>query len=188
MSDQEVYREICNSYRAIDDFRMKLLGFLPLASGGLLALLVNPDLLLGKDGAASTPSSLAPAIATLGFVVTLGLFALEIFGIRKCTALIAVGASLETKAGSVGHGQFADRPPGVLGFIAEPLAAGIIYPAVLATWIYFVLHLARRECAAMLAIFVFAAFFLLSLGYIVWLSVSERSRLRESLGLVDDLR
>ena len=28
-----VYRELCSSYRAIDDFRTKLLGFLPLATG-----------------------------------------------------------------------------------------------------------------------------------------------------------
>ena len=28
-----VYREPCTSYRAIDDFRMKLLGLLPLATG-----------------------------------------------------------------------------------------------------------------------------------------------------------
>ena len=28
-----VYRELCSSYRAIDDFRTKLLGFLPLVTG-----------------------------------------------------------------------------------------------------------------------------------------------------------
>ena len=30
----KTYAEICNRYRAIDDFRMKLLGFLPFASVG----------------------------------------------------------------------------------------------------------------------------------------------------------
>ena len=33
-----VYNELCNSYRAIDDFRTKLLGFLPLVTGGGLIL------------------------------------------------------------------------------------------------------------------------------------------------------
>jgi hypothetical protein len=28
------YEELCTSYRAIDDFRAKLLGFLPLVTGG----------------------------------------------------------------------------------------------------------------------------------------------------------
>lgn len=32
------YKELCNSYRAIDDFRAKLLGFLPLATGGVFLL------------------------------------------------------------------------------------------------------------------------------------------------------
>jgi hypothetical protein len=36
MSDDHLkaaYQELCHSYRAIDDFRAKLLGFLPLATG-----------------------------------------------------------------------------------------------------------------------------------------------------------
>ncbi len=28
------YQQLCDSYRAINDFRTKLLGFLPLATGG----------------------------------------------------------------------------------------------------------------------------------------------------------
>ena len=35
-----VYQELCTTYRAIDDFRAKLLGFLPLVSGaGVFVLL-----------------------------------------------------------------------------------------------------------------------------------------------------
>jgi hypothetical protein len=33
MTNEDIYRELFTSYRAIDDFRQKLLGFLPLASG-----------------------------------------------------------------------------------------------------------------------------------------------------------
>lgn len=35
------YQELCNSYRAIDDFRAKLLGFLPLATGTGIFLLLD---------------------------------------------------------------------------------------------------------------------------------------------------
>lgn len=34
-----VYDQLCNSYRALDDFHMKLLGFLPLATGGVILLI-----------------------------------------------------------------------------------------------------------------------------------------------------
>jgi hypothetical protein len=36
-----IYQELCNSYRAIDDFRTKLLGFLPLATGAGVVLYSN---------------------------------------------------------------------------------------------------------------------------------------------------
>lgn len=36
-----VYKELCSSYRAVDDFRGKLLGFLPLASGTGVFLLIH---------------------------------------------------------------------------------------------------------------------------------------------------
>jgi hypothetical protein len=35
------YTELCTSYRAIDDFRTKLLGFLPLATGTGIFFLVD---------------------------------------------------------------------------------------------------------------------------------------------------
>jgi len=35
------YEQLCQSYRAIDDFRAKLLGFLPVVSGGGLLVLVG---------------------------------------------------------------------------------------------------------------------------------------------------
>jgi hypothetical protein len=36
---RDAYQELCNSYRAVDDFRMKLLAFLPLATGTGVVLL-----------------------------------------------------------------------------------------------------------------------------------------------------
>jgi hypothetical protein len=39
------YEEICTSYHAIDDIRMKLLGLLPIATGAGVFLLLNKDVL-----------------------------------------------------------------------------------------------------------------------------------------------
>src|SRR4051794_2920891 len=36
---RDTYGQLCQSYRAIDDFRAKLLGFLPLVTGGGLVFL-----------------------------------------------------------------------------------------------------------------------------------------------------
>jgi len=74
-----VYQEVCSSFHAIADFRAKLLGFLPLASGAGIFLLLNRSL---TDG---TEQYLLP-IGVFGFAVTLGLFFYELRGIQKCWA------------------------------------------------------------------------------------------------------
>src|SRR4051794_4112690 len=117
------YDQLCVSYRAIDDFRAKLLGFLPLASGGGIFLALNSKLEL-RTG------MLLP-VGLFGLVVTLGLFSYEIYGIRKCHALILAGIALEKELG-LSAGQFLGRPRAVFGLVNEPFAAGVIYPAVVA--------------------------------------------------------
>src|SRR5262249_7487627 len=54
---------------------------------------------------------------------------------KKCTHLIRAGKALENEL-NIQNGQFTQRPPGVALLINEPLAAGIIYPAVLAAWTF----------------------------------------------------
>lgn len=44
-----VYQEVCSSFHAIADFRAKLLGFLPLASGAGIFLLLNRSLTDGTE-------------------------------------------------------------------------------------------------------------------------------------------
>src|SRR5215204_2208982 len=95
-----VYQELCNSYRAIDDFRAKLLGFLPLATGTGIFLLVSNLISNVQDVqnpapktevqnlAAKTevPNLLTPetmtaflwAAGAFGFSITLGLFFYEL--------------------------------------------------------------------------------------------------------------
>ena len=164
LTQEKIYTEMCNSYRAIDDFRQKLLSILPLASGGILAFLIDPKFLSGDGSAILKP--LLPAIGVLGFLVTLGLFFYEIYGIRRCTYLIFVGAYIESKS-DVQHGQFRDRPPAVLGFIAEPMASGIVYPAVMAAWSYLAMYF-HDDCSASRAVPVAAGIFLSFVAFMVW--------------------
>jgi hypothetical protein len=131
MSDENlhcIYKQLCDSYRAIDDFRAKLLALLPLATGTGIFLLYS------KDVPPANMGFLGP-IGLFGFIITLGLFAYEVYGIKKCGALIAAGKHIESSLGI--DGQFACRPRGIYhGLINEPFAAGLIYPAVLAAWMF----------------------------------------------------
>ena len=122
-----VYNELCSSYRAIDDFRAKLLALLPLATGTGIFLLISKDFPTGAE------KFLEP-IGLFGFAITLGLFAYEIHGIKKCDELIKAGKQIESLMNV--NGQFISHPHAVLRFINEPFAAGVIYPAVLATWTF----------------------------------------------------
>ncbi|MCG3156425.1 MAG: hypothetical protein DKINENOH_03049 [bacterium] len=153
----DVYRELCSSYRAIDDFRAKLLAFLPFATGGGIFLLLNKDLVSGEFTRFFAP------IGAFGFLITLGLFAYEIYGIKKCHALINGGKQLEHAL--LSGGQFSHRPREVAGFINEPLAAGIIYPAVLGAWTYLALYSVLPDYCGLAALLVFLAGFAASLLY-----------------------
>jgi hypothetical protein len=128
----KVYDQLCQSYRAIDDFRAKLLGFLPLASAGGVFLLLN-----NAEKIEFAKPFLRP-LGLFGFVITLGLFFYEIYGIRKCHALINAGRRIEYSLG-ITDGQFNKRPRNVLYLVNEPFATGMIYPAVLAAWMFLVL-------------------------------------------------
>lgn len=154
-----IYQAISDSYRAIDDFRARLLTLLPLASGGGIFLLLSGSLCKEFIG----------PIGVFGAVTTLGLFTYEIFGIEKCTALIKAGEDLESS--SKLEGQFLRRPvgllqrTGLLSRISEPLAAGIIYPAVLAAWIYLVFLFTLPRVAPIISIFVFILGFSVTYRY-----------------------
>jgi hypothetical protein len=136
---QPAYNELCTSYHAIDEFRTKLLGFLPLVTGGGLVLLTGRAEEVRKE--------FFGPVGRFGILVTLGLLAYELFGIKKCHALIETGKALERKMSlPVGEGgvplrgepagQFIQRPNNLLRIVNEPFAAALIYPAVLAAWIY----------------------------------------------------
>jgi len=175
-----VYNQLCTSYHAIDDFRAKLLGLLPTGTGIFLLI---PELLkagIPKGGGGSQPDviqTLSLPIGAFGFVIALGLFFYELYGIRKCTYLIEVGKCLERKLGM--SGQFEHRAPGIGGLINEPFAAGIIYPAVLGAWTFLALN-ANRHDAKYWAALVFLIFVAVS-GFFIWWLKNDGERLRNDL-------
>jgi hypothetical protein len=168
---KSVYDQLCTSYRAIDDFRTKLLGFLPLASGAGVFFLLGSVFDDPTKRAFYTPYLLP--IGIFGFVVTLGLFSFEIYGIRKCHALIKAGQQIERALGI--DGQFIHRPREVARVINEPFAAGIIYPAVLAGWLYIALLAVLPLYAGWIAVVVFLAGFAGTLYYSIHLKSEDKT-------------
>jgi hypothetical protein len=122
------YQEICKSYQSIADTRLKLLGFLPIASGaGIYAVL--------GDGGSSIPP-FAWVAGLFGFLVTLGLFFYELRGLQRASTLEQSGRELEVSLGLT-NGQFGAQPEGYLGGLVDARAAAwIIYTTVMGGWIY----------------------------------------------------
>jgi hypothetical protein len=90
----KAYAEICNSYRAIDDFRMKLLGLLPFAS-------VAGVLLLSRE-IPSAQSKLVGYACFFASVFTFCLFLYEIRGMLRSGGLIRRGKSIEERVACAG--------------------------------------------------------------------------------------
>jgi hypothetical protein len=124
------YQELCKSYQAIADFRAKLLGFLPLASGASFYALLGG----GKD-----PVPYYAWVAGLfGFAISLGLFFHELRNLQRSAALERTGRRLEAELG-LSDGQFTLQPaPQLHGFVDARGAAWLIYPTVLAGWVYII--------------------------------------------------
>jgi hypothetical protein len=170
------YGQLCSSYQSIDDFRLRLLGLLPIGTGLFLVL---PE--LGKNSTAANDflHALSPSIGLFGLTIALGLFVLELYGIRKCTHLIMVGKHLERKLGVIG--QFRRRAPGLFGYLSEPFAAGVIYPAVIAAWTSIGLQGIRPGLAHGWPLVVFGALFCLSIAFIGWLDQVDAPMLNAQL-------
>ena len=150
--EARAYDQLCQSYRAIDDFRSKLLGFLPLATGAGIWTLSKEVVDASSVGAAR--AGVFTAVGVFGALVTLGLFAYEIYGIKKCGALIKAGQRAEALL-KVENGQFLSRPQNVVHVVNEPFAAGVIYPAVLAAWTFFALAFKWPEANPAVPLLVF---------------------------------
>ena len=142
------YGEVCRSYHAIDDFRTKLLGVLPIAS--LAGILV-----VGKD----TPLAEMKVHPLIGFgsffaaAFTLSLFLFEIRGILRCSHLIERGEALERKlrvegqfyvcsqqhARATGHEHAMATEARSERFFNAKVAACAVYSLVFAAWLFMAL-------------------------------------------------
>src|SRR5258708_39829758 len=100
------YSELCRSYQALREFRMKLLGLLPIASVvGLVAL--------GKALPTSPQPELQPEavgyIVIFSVILTLALFGYEVRSLLMCHAYSVTGARLEAAMGIPGQFTWADE-------------------------------------------------------------------------------
>ena len=123
------YSEICKSHSAITDFRAKLLALLPIASGsGIFFLLTKRS--------EPIDTTYLSVIGLFGFLVTFALFIYELRGIQHCKALNDLASRLEQQL-HLRDAQFTTRPKARLGgFVGAQGAAYIIYPTMLAAWIF----------------------------------------------------
>ena len=162
-----VYTEICKSYQAVDDFRTKLLGFLPLTS--LVGIFIlNPDSMLSlKEILSQELLGFASIFAAL---LTLALFGYEVRGIRRSDHLITEGMHLE-KALGIDHGQFhvcehedKDTQGSSRVFNSKSLAC-VIYSVVFAAWLFLALRLGWGLTT--LTCYKYAAIAGLSLAFVV---------------------
>lgn len=135
------YEEICRSYHAIDDFRMKLLGLLPLASLVGVLLIGKTDLL--PDLTQGEGNELLGFAAIFAAMLTLALFGYEVRGIQRCHSLITEGKHLEQLLG-IGHGQFhvceEEHAHSPIRALNAKLIACMIYSLVLAGWLFIALR------------------------------------------------
>jgi hypothetical protein len=134
---QKQYEELCRSYRAIEEFRGKLMGLLPLASGvGWITLLTSKN----------APRAVLILVGIVGAVITVGLYIYEARGAQRCRRLMDVAKDLEEQLGLEEKlGQFRSEPSPLAGFVREGVAGGVVYLGVLIGWLGLVIYAAAGE-------------------------------------------
>jgi len=132
-SVRAVYEEVCREHAGITDFRGKLLGLLPLASGAGILLLLS-----GKDPLPPAKMHYLAPFGFLGALVALGLYFYELRGIQVCKVLREHAKHLELAfllpAGV--EGAFSGRPKALGGYVGAEGAGHIVYLAVIGAWGY----------------------------------------------------
>jgi hypothetical protein len=166
------YQQLCASYHAVDDFRTKLLGFLPLVTGGGLILLTGrPD---------EVRQEFFWPFGLFGIAITTGLLTYELYGIRSCKALVTYGRLLEWKMG-LSYGQFIGRPQVKFSLVSKSVAAALIYSTVLAAWTYLALLYEQPSRSKVVGAAVFCVAFMVIVLHDLFVRMKERSRLKQLL-------
>lgn len=130
-----LYTPLCESYQKVDDFRAKLLGFLPLASGVTILGLLHTD-------AQGQIIQHLPEIGVFGALITFALLIYELKGIQKCTGFIYYGQAIEKRLLGASTSSLIGQFTGLWNnkyawkTVTEPVASALIYATVLAAWIY----------------------------------------------------
>jgi hypothetical protein len=125
------YQEICRSHQAITDFRGKLLGLLPVATGAGIFLLLDRPI-------KTQTTTFLVAAGIFGAFITIGLYFYEFRGMNECHLLRERGANLEHELQLRNDcSRFQNNPAGFFG----PREAGpVVYFAVVAGWIFVSVH------------------------------------------------
>jgi hypothetical protein len=130
-----LYQELCNSYRALDDLRMRVLGFLPLVSGvGIFFLLNNSVIGTSSRGQPTSFAQFLLPLGLIGAIVSLGLFIYDMRANQLKRSLINTGWEIEHSL--VIAGQFTNRPPNRFGLIGDTVGSTLIYSVVISGWVY----------------------------------------------------
>ncbi|MEP7375909.1 MAG: hypothetical protein ABI675_21110 [Chitinophagaceae bacterium] len=141
-----IYTECSNGYHKIDDFRAKLLGFLPLASatGIFGTLYIDSKTVMSGNHI---------ALGLFGALSTIGLLVYELKGILKCTQFIFLGRWIEAILNkdiyvAVNEKEISKKIPGfftelledvfMTRVVVEPVASAFVYSTVLASWVYII--------------------------------------------------
>src|SRR4051794_37761711 len=138
------YTEVCRSYQALHEFRMKLLGLLPLAS-------IAGFLVLGKSGTSLPPmgsleANLIGSIGLFAALFTLALFMYEARGILMCYDLYYTGSALEERMKVEGQFTYCDEARNLPCYsdarrryarkINDKIASGSVYSLTFAAWFF----------------------------------------------------
>lgn len=152
------YSELCRSFLALHDFRMKLLGLLPVASiAGLLAV--------GRSLTTAPPTTLEEHvvgyIGIFSSIFTLALFAYEVRSLMMCHDYRLTGAQLESEMDIYGQFRRCNETRAFMCYqsrigrpvsraINDKLTSSLVYSFVFASWFFvglkFTLNLATDEC------------------------------------------
>ena len=125
------YEEICRSHQAIADFRGRLLGLLPLASGAGIFLLLN-------DKISKVSGTHLIAAGLFGTAITLGLYLYESRGMAECLLLRERGGRIECMLHIPEHcSRFQGNTP---RFVSPQGAGPVVYFAVVAAWLFVAVH------------------------------------------------
>ncbi len=127
-----IYNAVCASYHALEDLRMRFLGFLPLASSaGIFYLVSSTNIQIAN--------SAYIAIGIVGAIITIGLYCYELRALQMSHELREVGADIETTALHVmgqfaWHHQQAQHNHGIV--LGNTFGSAFVYTAVMTGWLF----------------------------------------------------